>query len=85
MAAITNMQIGKQGLTSNFIESLKNHFKNHQNVKISVLRNAVPDNSSKKEKVKEYSEKILLELGNKYTSRVIVFTINLKKWRKEVR
>ena len=40
---------------------------------------------TEKRKVKEYSEEILNKLGKKYTSRVIGFTIFLKKWRKNVR
>jgi len=75
------VQLGKQGITDNFIETLKNHFKKNKNVKISVLKSARKD----KKQVKEYSEKILEKLGNNYTVRVIGFTIVLKKWRKTVR
>ena len=75
------IQIGKNGLTENFIKTLKDHFKNHDNVRISVLKSA----GHEKAQVREMSEKILSELGNCYTSRVIGFTIALKKWRKAVR
>ena len=37
-----------------------------------------------KDKIKEYSEKILEKLGNKYTAKIIGFTIFVKKWRKAV-
>lgn len=73
-----SMQIGKNGLTENFITNLKNVFKRHENVKVAVLKNAGHD----REKVKEMAEKIQSELGNKYTQRVVGFTIFLKKWRK---
>ena len=79
--AFAEMQLGKQGITDNFIETLKNHFKNHENVKVSVLKSA----EHNKKKLKEYSEEILEKLGKSYTSRVIGFTIVLKKWRKEIR
>ena len=75
------MNLGKNGITSNFIETLKDHFKNHENVKVSVLKSAGHD----KEKVKKYSEEILKELGKKYTARAIGFTISLKKWKRIVR
>ncbi|MEK6906312.1 MAG: YhbY family RNA-binding protein [Nanoarchaeota archaeon] len=81
MAPTANIQLGKNKISENFIETLKSHFKNHQNVKISVLKNA----RESKEKLKEYSEEILNKLGRNYTSRIIGFTIVVKKWRKIVR
>jgi len=81
MPKIGQVQLGKQGISDNFIESLKNHFKNYQNVKVSVLKSAGHDKS----KVKEYSKQILEKLGKNYTARIVGFTIVLKKWRKAVR
>ena len=78
---LSNVQLGKQGISENFLETLRSHFKNHDNVKVHVLKNA----GHTKDKVKEYSEKILDALGKNYTSKVIGFTIFLKKWRKGVR
>lgn len=75
------VQLGKQGITENFIETLKTHFKNHGNVKICVLKSA----RSERDKIKKYSEEILNKLGKNYTSRIIGFTINVKKWRKAQR
>ncbi len=76
--SISKLQLGKQGLTENFIQTLKSHFERHNNVKISVLKSA----GHEKGKVKEYSEEILKKLGEHYTARVIGFTIVVKKWRK---
>jgi RNA-binding protein YhbY len=81
MTKIGTIQIGKQGVTNNFIETLKNHFIKHENVKISVLKNATRD----KEELKEFTQRILDGLGTKYTARVIGFTIVVKKWRKNIR
>lgn len=81
MPKIGQVQLGKQGISDNFIESLKNHFKNYQNVKVSVLKSAGHDKS----KVKEYSKQILEKLDKNYTARIVGFTIVLKKWRKAVR
>ena len=75
------MQLGKNGVTENFIESLKNSFKNHDNIRISVLKSA----RHEKKKMNDYSEEILEKLGKNFTSRVIGFTIILKKWIKPVR
>ncbi len=77
----SHMHLGKNGITENFIESLKNHFKNHENVKISVLKSAGHD----KEKVRKYNEEILEKLGRKYTAKKVGFTISLKKWKRNVR
>jgi RNA-binding protein YhbY len=77
----SEIQIGKNGITDNFIESLKINFKTHVQVRISVLKSADRD----KEKVREMSERILNDLGRNYTSKIIGFTIIVKKWRKPVR
>jgi len=77
----TEMQLGKNGVTENFIQTLKSHFQKHENVRISVLKSA----GHTKEKVKKYSDEILNKLGKNYTSRVVGFTIVLKKWRKKIR
>jgi len=77
MVLIGNMQLGKQGLTDNFISTLKTYFKTHKNVKISVLRSC-----SERKEMKKLSERILSRLGNNYTARVIGFTIAIKKLRR---
>ncbi len=56
--SIGQIQLGKNGITENFISTLKNHFKNHQNVKVYVLKSAGHD----RKKVKKYSDEILNEL-----------------------
>jgi len=77
----SHIQLGKNGITGNFIETLKDHFKNHLNVKISVLKSA----GHNKAEIKKYSEEILEKLGRNYTARTLGFTIFLKKWKRNVR
>ncbi len=79
--AFVEMQLGKNGLTDNFIQTLKFNFERHDNVRISVLKSA----GHNKEKIKEYSEKMLDKLGKNYTGRLIGFKIIIKKWRKAKR
>jgi len=81
MPIIGNVQLGKQGITNNFIETLKNYFKKHENVKISALKSSTRD----KNELRKISSEILDKLGKNYTSRIIGFTIVIKKWRKNVR
>lgn len=73
-----SIQIGKNGLTSGIIENIKTCFKTHNDVKVCLLKSAGHD----RKKAKEIAEKIQEELGNKYTYKIIGFTIFLKKWRK---
>ncbi len=78
MAITKEIQLGKNGITEGFMDSLKNHFIKSQNVKISVLRSFCRD----KKELEEIKNKILAELGKNYTARTIGYTIALKKWRK---
>ena len=75
------LQLGKNGITENFIATLKDYFKNHDNVKITVLKSA----GHEKAKVKGYAEHLLEILGKNYTSRVIGFSIFFKKWKRVMR
>lgn len=70
--------IGKKGLNSGIIENLKNCFKEREAMKIVLLKAA----GHTKENVREIAEKIKGELGDKYTYKIVGFTIFLKKWRK---
>jgi RNA-binding protein YhbY len=81
MQTIREIQLGKNGLTENFICNLKHHFDNTKNVKISVLKSCCRD----REELKKINEEILEKLGNKYNSRIIGYTIVIKKWRRDIR
>ena len=78
----TNIQLGKNGITDNFIASLENQFKSNGSVRISVLKSARSEGKEGKNEVKKYSEEILDKLGKQYTAKIIGFVIVLKKWRK---
>ena len=75
------MHLGKNGITEQFIKTLSGHFKNHENVKVSVLKSATRD----KAEMKKLSEGILEALGKNYTAKMLGFTIFLKKWRRDMR
>ena len=78
MKPLAQIQIGKNGISENFIKTLEDNFKHHMNVGVTILKSAGHD----KTKVKEYSEEILEKLGKNYTAKVVGFTIFIKKWRK---
>lgn len=75
---IKEIQLGKNGITQNFIENLTKYFNSVRTVKISVL----PSARDSKEDVKKYADVLLDKLGKHYTAKCIGFTITLKKWRK---
>ena len=75
------IQLGKQGISDNFIKTIEEYFKKNRIVRVSVLKSA----GHEKNKVKEYSEEILKKLGENYKSRIIGFTIIIMKFRKRVR
>jgi RNA-binding protein YhbY len=72
------LQIGKNGLTDEFLKNLKFVFKKHEDVKINILKSA----GHTKENVKDIADKIKAELGDHYTYKIVGFTIFFKKWRK---
>ena len=76
MPALLRIQLGKAGVTENFLTTLNSHFKKHRDVKISVL------SSAGRENLKKYEQQILKFLGPNFTTRTLGFTIAIKKWRK---
>jgi len=72
------MQIGKNGVTDNFITSLTTAFKKRNNIKIHVLKSAGHD----REKVKQIAEDIRGRIGNKFNYRIVGFTLSFKKLKK---
>ena len=81
MQLVSSVQVGKKGISDNLVETLKSHFKNHQNVKVVFLKSSIRD----KKKLKKQAEEIVDELGKNYTYRVLGFTVFIKKWRKAKR
>lgn len=81
MTSQIEIQLGKKGLTPEFIEGLKKRFEKPlvKNIKISVLKSA----RESREDIKKYAEELREALGKKYTYRIIGFSIFLKKWRRE--
>jgi RNA-binding protein YhbY len=79
---IGDVQLGKNKVTPNFLSSLNNLFKNHENIHVHVLKNARADGQEGREEVRKYAQEILSHLGEKYTASIIGFVIKIKKWRK---
>jgi RNA-binding protein len=78
MALEAKFQIGKNGVTDNFIENLQIAFKTHKVARISVLKNFVRD----KVKVREIADDLVEKLEGDFVYKIIGFTIVLRKWKK---
>jgi len=78
LVIIAQIQLGKQGITENFISTLKEHFKKKKIVKISVLKSCCRD----KKELKGIEQTIKDFLGNTFTTKSIGYTITVRKWRK---
>jgi len=81
MQLVSSVQVGKKGVSDNLVETIKDHFKKNQNVKVVFLKNSIRD----KTKVKKAAEEIIEELGKNYTYKILGFTVFIKKWRKPKR
>ena len=78
MKPIKRFQIGKGGLSGEFIEHLRNAFKNSELVKVSILKSACRN----REEAREMGEKLVKELGPEYKFSLIGYVLVVKKFRK---
>lgn len=76
---IRELQLGKNGLTKEFLQTLEKHFEKTKTLKISVLRSCCRD----KKELKQIENKILKFLGENYNLRAVGYTINLRKFSKK--
>lgn len=74
---IVQFQIGKNGLTETVLLSLDNALKNHSQVRVSVLKSSGRD----KAKMQSIAKEIEQKLPTPVLTRVIGFTIIVKKGR----
>ena len=72
------MQIGKHGLTDEFLEQLKHLFEEEKMIRISIL----PSGTRNRTEAGEMAKKIVSELGQNYTCKKIGYTLVVQKWRK---
>ena len=75
----TTFQLGKNGITVNFISSLDSAFKTHRQIRISALKSSGRD----KESIKATDKEIVSKLKTNAIFKVIGFTIILRRVRAE--
>ena len=78
MKPIKKLQIGKNGLTPEFVNQVRTFFEKERMVKIDILKSACRDKSE----AKEIAEKLISELGPKFGYKLIGYVITVTKYRK---
>ena len=81
MKQIKKLQIGKKGLTKEFVEQLKRAFIDTESIKISLLKSSTRD----KQEAMNMGQELIESLGKNYTFRLIGYTLSVHKWRKDQR
>jgi RNA-binding protein YhbY len=81
MKPIKKLQIGKNGLSPEFINQVKSFFEKERMVKIDILKSACRDKSE----AKQIAENLIRELGPKYDYKLVGYVITVTKYRKEQR
>ena len=81
MISQKEIQLGKKGITLEFIKDIENRLEKHRNItlKVSVLKSIRLEG---KADVKKYADELVEKLGEKYTVKTLGFSIFLRKWRK---
>jgi RNA-binding protein YhbY len=77
MANMLEFNLGKKGLTSEFIDALRKAFVNAESIRIHLLKSSSRDKSE----VKKWAEEIVCGLGKNFTYKIIGYTIAVRKWR----
>jgi RNA-binding protein YhbY len=74
---ILTYQIGKQGLTEEFIQHLASAFTTHKDIRVQVL----PSADEVRKRIREIPKEITAKLTGFYETRVVGFTIFIRKKR----
>ncbi len=75
---IKKLQIGKNGLTPEFMAQIKTLFEAEKMLKVVLLKSACRD----KKHAKEIANQIVEELGPKYRAKLIGYVMTISKFRK---
>ncbi|MBT3642907.1 hypothetical protein HN604_00200 [archaeon] len=81
MKHIKKLQLGKNGLSEEFIGQVKSIFENETLIKIDILKSACRD----KTEAKKIAEDLIESLGKKYGYKLVGYVITVIKFRKEQR
>ena len=83
-SGLVHFQLGKNPIDENFIESLGKTFKNHDLVKLSVLKSQTRDRQEIKKIALELCSELRKREKKDFTAKIVGFTIFIKKWRRKL-
>ncbi|MDD2444829.1 MAG: YhbY family RNA-binding protein [Candidatus Nanoarchaeia archaeon] len=75
---VKKIQLGKKGITPEFIDQIKTIFQKQKILRINLLKSACRD----KEQKIEFAEEIVKNLGSNYKYKIIGYVIVILKFRK---
>lgn len=75
---VKKIQLGKKGITPEFIDQIKTIFQKQKILRINLLKSACRD----KEQKIEIAEEIVKNLGSNYKYKIIGYVIVILKFRK---
>jgi len=81
MKQIKRLQMGKNGLTPEFINQVKSIFEGETLIKISILKSACRDKTD----AKKIGDDLIGELGKKYDYKLVGYVLTVVKYRKDQR
>ncbi len=81
MKETKRIQLGKKGLTPEFIQQVKSMFENERLIKIAILKSACRN----KEDAEKIGQDLVDALGKKFKFKLIGYVLTVMKFKKEVR
>ncbi|MBT7706139.1 hypothetical protein HN747_01700 [archaeon] len=81
LSPIKRLQIGKNGLTPEFIDQVKVLFVKQKILKINILKSACRD----KAEAEKMADELIEALGRKYKYKLVGYVITLLQFRKNQR
>ncbi len=79
---LANFEMGKKGLNKNFIDALEKTFKNHDLIKVSILKSATRDRKEALKIAQQICSELKKRESKEFTAKMIGFTMFIRKWRK---
>jgi RNA-binding protein YhbY len=78
MKPMTQLQLGKAGLSDAFIEQVRSIFEHERVLKISILKSACRD----RDDARKIGEDLIAALGPKFGFKLIGYVLTIMKFRK---
>ena len=81
MKPIKTLQLGKNGITPNFVNQVESLFEKEELIKISILKSACRN----KKEAEKLGEELVKSLGKKFNYKLIGYVLAIRKFRKNQR